>query len=502
MIKNRNNLLKINSTAALIYQFVALVCGFILPKLIISYYGSSVNGLVSSITQFLGFIALCDMGMGAVVPASLYKPLAQKNNDEISRIVVSSEKFYRTIAKILLFYIVVLTIVYPAIVEGFSALYKISLIIIIASSTFAQYYFGITNSLLITADQRQYFIYVINGVTLILNLVVSYVLIKIDCSIQVVKLLSAAIFILRPICFSYFVKKHYVINKKIEIIGEPIKQKWNGIAQHLAYTVQEKTSFIVLSILSTLEYVSVYSIYFLILEGIRGIVYTVSSSLTSYMGNIIASDEQGILHSKFLEMEWLIHTVSIVVFSSAAVLIVPFVSVYTFGIYDVDYLVPFFPYIITAAICFRCLQLPYNIVVQAAGHFKETQNSAIIEPIINIILSLFLVRQFNLVGVAIGMLASIVYRFGYLSLYLTKNIIHSTKRGLFKRIFVDAILALAIVFSCSLFSMKDIGYVSWIVMAIKVVLIATTICVIINMVFYREYLKKLFTTVLNIRLTK
>lgn len=499
MAKDRESLLKINSAAALVYQVVALVCGFILPKLIISHFGSSINGLLTSIAQFLGFIALCDMGMGAVVPASLYKPLAQKDNDEISRIVVSSEKFYRTIAKVLILYILVLTIVYPAIVEGFSVLYKISLIVIIASSTFAQYYFGITYSLLITADQRQFIIYTVNGATLILNLVVSYILIKLDCSIHIVKLLSSLIFIIRPICFSFYVKKHYVINKTIERVGEPIKQKWNGIAQHLAYTVQEKTSVIILSVLSTLESVSVYGVYFLILEGLRGIVYTVSSSLTSYMGSLIASDQQSVLRSKFLEMEWFIHTIAILFFSCASVLIIPFVSVYTYGIHDADYLVPYFPYIICAAICCRCLQLPYNIVVQAAGHFKETQNSAILEPILNISISIALVTKYNLVGVAIGMLISILYRFCYLSLYLTNNIICSEKKGLLKRIVVDSILVLAIALPCSIFRMKEMTYISWIVLSIKVIILALSITVLVNMVFYKSFLKKLLSSLVHLK---
>lgn len=497
MAINRNDLLKINSIAALVYQVVALVCGFILPKLIISQYGSSVNGLLSSITQFLGFIALCDMGMGAVVPASLYRPLARKDNDEISRIVVSSEKFYRNVAKVLLLYIVLLAIVYPTIVNGFSTLYKVSLIFIISSSTFAQYYFGITYSLLITADQRQYFIYLVNGVTLLLNLAVSYLLIKQGCSVHIVKLLSSIIFIIRPICFSFFVKQKYSIDKGVKLIGEPIKQKWNGIAQHLAYTVQEKTSVIVLSVLSSLESVSVFSVYYLVLEGIRGLVYTVSSSLTSYIGNIIASEQFCILKAKFLEMEWFIHTIAILVFSCASVLIIPFISVYTEGITDANYLVPYFPICLCAAVCCRCLQLPYNIVVQAAGHFKETQNSAILEPILNICISVILVAKYNLVGVALGMLTSVVYRFGYLSLYLTNNIVYSTKKGLLKRIVVDIIIAIAVVYPCSHLKMQDIGYLPWVFLSIKVVIWATMVAVITNLLFYRDYLKKLCGSIMH-----
>ena len=41
-------------------------------------------------------------------------------------------------------------------------------------------------------------------------------------------------------------------------------------------------------------------------------------------------------------------------------------------------------------------------MVYAAGHFKETQLSSIIEAVLNIVLSVLLVLKFGLVGVAIG----------------------------------------------------------------------------------------------------
>ncbi|MFR1295914.1 MAG: hypothetical protein ACLSBH_11075 [Coprobacillus cateniformis] len=75
-------------------------------------YGSDVNGLVSSITQMLGFITLLDLGIGAVVQASLYKPLSQKNNKQISLIFSSAQKYFQIIAKILLVYILGLCLYY------------------------------------------------------------------------------------------------------------------------------------------------------------------------------------------------------------------------------------------------------------------------------------------------------------------------------------------------------------------------------------------------------
>ena len=485
-VSRRNALLKVNSITSIVHQIVTLVCGFILPRLIIGHYGSAVYGLVSSITQFLGIIALCELGMGAVVPASLYKPLAEKDKDAISRVVVSSEKFYRKIAFLMIIYVIGLTAFYPLIVDDYSFIYTASLIVIIASSTFAQYFFGITNSLLITADQKQYVTYCVNIGTVIINLALSYLLIELGASIQIVKLVSSLVFITRPIVYSLYVRKHYELDRNIKYDVEPIKQKWNGVAQHLAYTVQEKTGVVVLSLMATLEDVSIYSVYFLIMSGIRGLIYSVTSSLTSFLGNILAKDEKEELSRSFQRIEWSLHTITILFFSSAALLVTPFVKVYTMGISDANYLVPVFPFLMCAATACRCLQMPYNIVVQAAGHFRQTQGSAIIEPVIDIVISVLLVNIYGLNGIAIGMLVSIVYRMFYLSLYLTQHILFTSKRLLLKRLLVDVLIVISILSSCSFITISQLSYFAWVIMSIKVVILAGLVTIVVNLVFYRQ----------------
>lgn len=56
------------------------------------------------------------------------------------------------------------------------------------------------------------------------------------------------------------------------------------------------------------------------------------------------------------------------------------------------------------------IRLPYNTMVLAAGHYKETQLSAIIEAVLNIGISVIFVFRFGLYGVAIGTLVAMVYR--------------------------------------------------------------------------------------------
>ena len=95
---SRKKKLILNTFTGILKQAVTVICGFILPRYMLLYYGSSINGLVSSITNFLGFISLLDMGVGAVIQANLYKPLADKDSARIRELVLSSERFFRKLA--------------------------------------------------------------------------------------------------------------------------------------------------------------------------------------------------------------------------------------------------------------------------------------------------------------------------------------------------------------------------------------------------------------------
>ena len=173
-----NRKLLLNTITSILFQIVTVICGFILPRLIIKEYGSEVNGLVQSITQFLSIISFLELGVGAVIQSSLYSPLSNNNNIKISEIVVSGSKFFKKIAYILFAYTVVLVVVYPFLTQTtFDWLYIALLIASMSISSFAQYYFGIIDRLLLNADQKGYIQYVSQIATLILNTVACVILI-------------------------------------------------------------------------------------------------------------------------------------------------------------------------------------------------------------------------------------------------------------------------------------------------------------------------------------
>ena len=421
----------------------------------------------------MSFISFLELGVGAVVQSALYKPLAEKDTEKISQIITSAGKFFRYIAYILLAYVVVLFVAYPFIVnKDFDWLFSALLIGAMSISFFAQYYFGVVDRLLLTADQKGYIQYIAQIITLVLNTGICVLLILVGASIQIVKLTSSLIFLLRPVFLRIYVNKHYQINRKSKYESEPIKQKWNGIAQHISAVVLNNTDIVVLTLLSSLSNVSVYSVYHLVTFGMKNMLVSVTSGMGALLGDEYARNETDKLNRTFDIFEWIMHFLTILLFTVTAFLIVPFVRVYTRGITDTNYIHPVFSIIMVIAYAVICLQLPYNTMIHHAGHFKQTQLFSILEAVINVVTSVILVYFYGLIGVAIGTLAAVTFRLVYLVIYLTKRILNRSIFYFLKILGIDLVfLAAAIctfVFIPFPFHWESTSYAEWIVLALEV----------------------------------
>lgn len=490
--------LALNTITSVLFQITTLICGFILPRLILSTYGSETNGLVSSINQFLSMIGFLELGVGAVIQSSLYKPLADQDNLQISKVLKSGDKFFRKIARILLVYVIVLTIFYPFIADtSQSWLYTALLVLAMCISSFAQYYFGIIDRLLLNADQRGYIQYTSQIITLCLNTAVCVVVIKMGGSIQLVKLTTSIIFLIRPLVLRLYINHNYEIDRNIELNEEPIKQKWNGIAQHVAYIILENTDVIVLTAFSTLSNVSIYSVYYMVVGGIKALFLSGTNGVQAVMGEYLATNEKEKLEKFFKGVEFTIHTVVILLYSITATLIVPFVQVYTKGVTDVNYVQPVFAFTLVAAHTVNCLQLPYNQMILAAGHYKQTQNCYIIAAIINLVLSIIAVWHWGLIGVAIGTFVSMAYETIWMAMYNSRNLINWPLIKTIKQFFVDIIIVTIVLIVTSILKIVQISFIGWIIMAVEVSVLALLTSIIVNFVFYKEDMFKLVYTIVR-----
>ncbi len=487
---NRKRKLILNTISAIANQVVTLVCGLVLPRLIISHYGSTTNGLLSSITHFLAFFSMMEMGVGAVVRASLYKPLAENDSVAISKVLVSSRRFFRKIGLLLCVYTVGLMFYFPLAVNHENGYLSTAILVgAVAFSSLSTYLFGIVYQQLLNADQKSYIQLSIQVFTTILNTAFGIILIKLNASIEMVKLLAAFLFLLRPLLLKLYVDHNYKLDLKIRLVEEPIKQKWNGLAQHIATYILKHADTVVLTLFSTLDNVSIYYVYHLVTNGLQQLIEVLTTGMAALLGNMYVKKEVEQLNSTFNAFELSIHSFVTLLYSVAGVMIIPFVKVYTKGITDADYIVPLFSVLIVTANAAYCLRMPYYIMIQAAGHFKETQSSAIIEAIINVLVSVALVKKYGLIGVAIGTLVAMLYRTVYLALYLRKSILFRKFSHFVKHFVLDIVTVILVIISTRWVSMDEITWISWIKNSIIVGCISLLECFSINFIFYRKTMR-------------
>ena len=484
-----------NTVSSIVLQVVTVICGFIVPRLILAHYGSEVNGLVNSVAQFLGVISFLELGLGAVVQSALYRPLAERDDAAVSRIIRSAGRFFRRLAFILLAYVAALIALYPMLSGGgFDAVYTALLIAAMCVSTFAQYYFGIVDQLLLTADQRGYIQCNAQTATLIANTIACAVLIRLNASIQLVKLTTSLIFLLRPIFLRAYVERHYRIDRKIKYEGEPIPQKWNGVAQHVSAVILKGTDTIVLTAFATLEDVSIYAVYNLVTTGVDQLFTAGIRGAHALLGELWARQERKELLETFSWVEWVMHTAVTFVFVCAGLLIVPFVSVYTRNVTDANYIQPLFGVLLVTAFAGHCFRLPYNGMILAAGHYRQTQRCYIIAAAMNIIVSVAAVSRWGLVGVTVGTLLAMAYQTVWMAAYVSGHLLDRPLRPFFLHVAVDVITtsAATAIFMALRPGMASPDYASWILLALKTVGIVAAASLVVNALFFPRRLLRLF----------
>lgn len=500
MSESRTKKALLNVNFQLFYELVSVICSFILPRLILSHFGSAYNGITQSISQFIGCVALLKSGIGSVTRAALYKPLAQKDYNAISEVVNATERFMRKIAVIFSVAVVCFAAVYPFIVkDSFEWLFTFTLFLILAVGTFAQYFFGLTYQMLLQADQKEYIISAVTIVSTIINTCVASLLILAGASIHIVKLGSATVFVLPPVFYMLYVRKKYKIDKNVAPNDKLISQRWDAFGHQLANFINLNTDIIIASLMFGVKEVSVYSVYYMVLNAVKKLVTTVATGTGAAFGNIIAKGQKELLKRRFEQYEILIFYLSTVFFTISAVMIIPFIKLYTAGITDVDYIREALAILICISEFFMCTKLPYEQLTFAAGHFADTKKMAYTEAVINISMSVLLCFFIGLNGIIVGTIVAAAYRTIVYNAYISENIIKRPAKSIFgKLLCVTLCVGVCIAVTHFLPTDEINSYFTWVLWAAASSVIVFAIVTPIMYVFYGNQFKELTKTALNL----
>ena len=483
-----------NLYIGIILQLITAICGIAVPKLILQYYGSSINGLIVSISQLISYLALVEGGIGAVAIVALYSPLVDQDSNKINNILSATSLLYKKTGLIYLCLVFVIGIVYPFFVMGqIDPILVTTLFYILSVSNLVDYLFLGKYKVLLSADERLYIINLSQIFALIFNTLFSIILIINNADIILVKSISIIVCLIRLIVIkSYCNTKYSYLSFKEKPDYKPLSERWDSLVHQITAIVVGNTDVFLITVLmgtrSLLE-VSVYSVYNMVFVALSGIFGTLSSSLQAYFGKQISALSNN-LTNRFILFESLFYPFLFMIFCCAASLILPFVNLYTEGITDINYYRPLVAMVFVFNAVIQNIRIPGITLICAAGKFKETRNRAILEAVINLTVSIILIPKFGILGALIGTSCSYLYRTIDVLIYSHSLITDYSIFFTVKLLFINSVLFCVVYFVNTIINSQLIlnCWFNWIIAGFFNVCVGLIIFSIFNILLNR-YLK-------------
>ena len=476
-----------NVAASAGLQVLTMVSGIIVPRLMLVYYGSEINGLVSSIVQFISYFNIVEAGLGGAVIFSLYKPLADRNVASISNIVTAAKKLYYRTGVLFSVLVLLLAIIYPLLVSVTDMGYAHTaiLVAILGANGILDFFVMAKYTTLFTADQRLYVISLANSMQVVLTTLVVYVLACQQVDIAVLRGAAAGIIFIKALAIKLYAGRYYayVDYNSREPDFSALSKRWDVLYLQLLNAVQTATPVVLLTVLARdLKLVSVYVVYNMVIAGVNGILGIFMNGLQAGFGEIIAKGEQETLQRAYGEFEFMYYNLIGIAYTVTFLSIQPFIRLYTEGITDIDYNVPIFAALFVVNAMLYSIKTPQGMITLAAGLYKEQRVQITIQGVIPLVLGFLLIPEYGVVGVLISMIASNVFRDVEIPYFVNKSLLPGSHIKTYFRmaVYLSAFAGICLFFPENIMLIDS--YSEWLMYTCMITVVAAVFFVLVSVI--------------------
>lgn len=433
-----------NLIVGIVSQALILLTAILVPRLIMVNIGSEANGLLNSVNQALVYLGLMEAGVGTVTIQALYGPLSKNDKQEVCGVLSATKKYYYRTGTWYMIAVILFSFVYPILVQTELPKRTVALVIFFSGGAGAiSYFFHGKYNLLLSAEGKQY---ILSGVSTAVHVIVNLLrVVLLLCGFDVVVLQAAyfAVTAMQSICICAYIRHKYKwLNLNVSPNEKAISQKNSVLMHQICGLIFNNTDVLLLTLTWGLKYVSVYSVFTLVFGQLGSIVTILTSSLMFVLGQSYQTDLRKF--SKYYDyFELTSFVLTFTLGSVCAIMITPFIKIYTLGVTDINYLNNWYSVLFLVVFILTNLRAPAQTAITVAGHFKSTTRQAFIEAGINLIISCILLSRFGIVGVLIGTVVALLYRTNDMIIYSAKYVHKHNLKRTYGRILRNGIIFLS-----------------------------------------------------------
>lgn len=395
-----------NISINILYQIVIVILGFISRKVFLDNLGTEYLGVNGLLGNVLSAMVLIESGFGISIVYNLYKPLAENNKEQIIALIQLYKKVYFILASILLLISISLYPFLENLIKSDGNVPYLGVVyIIFVSKSIASYIYQ-NKWALINADQRGYKLTKNNIIFQVVSLSGKIIILKVTQNYIAYLLIEFILFIMQNYIGARIVNKLYPYLKTKEKYKIDADVRTNIVSNVKAMFIQNIGSYaiystdnILISYLISVSTVGLYSNYSLITDQLNSLVSQFVGGISNSVGNLIATENEEksyfIFRITFMISFWIYSVSSIFLFN----LLEPFINWWLGTGYLLNKLTF---WIIIINFYISGMRKTITIFKDKAGLFAQDKYVAIIEGIINLVVSIYLGKRIGLVGIFLG----------------------------------------------------------------------------------------------------
>lgn len=408
----RTKLFLKNSIIILVTKLICYLGEFLCRTVLIHTLPMEYVGVTGLFSNILAVLSLSELGFGTVMVYSMYVPLAHNDEDRLLALTDFYKKAYGVIAIVLAVTGASLTPFLPYVINDCPDLPGLSLfyLLFLANAVFS--YFFMSRQSLFLADQKLYIINIYSNLLRIIRIILQMILLTTTHSFFLYLLIPLPFTLLTNLLLSWRAPKYYPF---LNAGRHPVlhrderksifKNVYAMFNHRIGNTILTSTDNLLISFFLGLTEVSRNDCYCMVLNLLRYLTTPLFSSLTAGVGNYYATRTKEDTCQLFKALHfagfWFYTFCTI----SFLLLINPFISFLWGG----QFLFPMPVVLLISANYFitGIRQVPITFK-EAIGLLCQDRYKPLLESLINLFVSILLVRSMGISGIFAGTFVSMV----------------------------------------------------------------------------------------------
>lgn len=406
MTGSRTKRVALNSFFGIIAYIINLLLTFILQRLFVKYLGYELQGLNNFFISIINTLNVAELGIGAAITFSLYKPLSDNDQEKVAAIIILFRNLYFVIGIIVLCLSIVIIPFLPSLSGGSYGLNDLIVpYAIFVCNTLLTYIFTY-NQTIIVADFKNYIQSIIIAVTKIVMIGLQITVLILFRNYWLFVLIMLLISTTSNICFSIYVAKKYPYLRtfKKSKLEKQERQKIKSNVFALIYHrignyIMQGSDGIIISAFLGLTLLGYYSNYLTLIGAFTTLLAAIFSGMSSGFGNLIVSTDRNHVKAVFEKARFVNFAITMLMTVGIFVMSEQFFDLWLTH----ETVLPNFT---VAFICLNFYISSYSRMLgdirAAAGIFQPDKYLHVVMAVIKLVISLILVNFWGIAGVLIG----------------------------------------------------------------------------------------------------